>query len=207
MHGKEFCANFAWGQVENEPVDWNKIPGEKVWGFEGEHSILSNHSPCTIKRNGREYPSVAFAHAATRSRYDKVDPSLGRNLSGSSTHRKTKFYDYLEGDWGGDDTGAMKAMLREKFNPELHPENAKVLLETGDATLVAVDEPGATLKGLTWGVNQEGVGHNELGTMLESVREELKESLLQYRMTLLAMRAVGVARQPEPTESALQAAD
>lgn len=160
-------------ELDGDFINWKEIPGvEKVWGFEGEHLALSNYSYSPMQVNGRTYDNAAFAHQALRfslpDAYGSKKPDSGDRYTG-------EVEDYLTAGWDGDDIEAMEYVLRIKFDPELHPENAKVLLDTGDRPLVAAGEEGFTTTGEMWGVDEEGWGDNVIGRILMDIRRDLED--------------------------------
>ena len=73
----------------------------------------------------------------------------------------------LRKDWEGVKEGIMMEALRAKFDQ--HPDLRKVLLETGDRTLVE-----RTANDRYWGDGGDGSGRNRLGELLMRLRSELR---------------------------------
>src|SRR5690606_12891520 len=142
----------------------------KVEGFVGEYDILSNYSNFEMTVDGMSYSSLAFAHEASRFKPSKQDRVLINGFEGEARLGEAEAVNYINGGWGGDEMGSLRKLLRMKFNPEIHPENAEVLLKTGNKLLVAYEEPGSTIEGKTWGVDKDGWGYNVAGVELMKIR-------------------------------------
>jgi ribA/ribD-fused uncharacterized protein len=76
----------------------------------------------------------------------------------------------LRRDWESVKTDIMREVVRAKFTQ--HADIRKVLLATGDATIVE-----HTANDSFWGDGGDGSGKNMLGRILMEVREELKRGL------------------------------
>jgi len=73
----------------------------------------------------------------------------------------------LRKDWEGVKDGIMLDALRAKFDQ--HADLKRVLLETGDRTLVE-----RTANDRYWGDGGDGSGRNRLGELLMLLRKELR---------------------------------
>ncbi|MBQ1388752.1 MAG: NADAR family protein [Clostridia bacterium] len=135
--------------------------------FDGEYRFLSNFYVVKVEYGGLVYTSSEAAFQAQkcltkeeRVQFTQLSPSksktLGRNVQ-------------LRPDWNDVRIGIMEDIVRCKFaqNPDL----AKMLLETGDKTLIE----GNTWHDTFWGVDSKsGYGKNNLGKILMKIREELR---------------------------------
>jgi ribA/ribD-fused uncharacterized protein len=74
----------------------------------------------------------------------------------------------IRADWEAVKVGIMQAVVLKKF--QTHPALKALLLSTGDRPLVE-NAPGDYF----WGGGQDGSGRNELGRILETVRQHLRE--------------------------------
>ncbi|GGV72287.1 hypothetical protein GCM10010294_32660 [Streptomyces griseoloalbus] len=140
---------------ESYPLKPSEDPGTKA---------LRNEFPAAIEVDGVTYPTVTHAYwalsvadPAVREAVAAADSTFGaRSLAAAA--------DRPEG-WEASRTAVMTRLLRAKFTR--HPELARALLDTGDATLVYGDSDSAF-----WG-DDRGRGRNWTGRLLELVRSEL----------------------------------
>jgi ribA/ribD-fused uncharacterized protein len=133
--------------------------------FVGEHRFLSNFYPSVIVVEGLAFSTVEHAYQAWKT-YDRtmVDKIQGARTPGIAKRlgRQAK----VRSDWEQIKDSVMLTCLRLKF--EL-PAMRKLLLATGDATLIETN----TWSDRYWGVCG-GIGQNKLGVLLMQVREEYK---------------------------------
>lgn len=143
--------------------------------FEGRYRFLSNFYPCEIKHKGIIYNSVEtyyiamkvtdmqlisgvyYTAADFRKIVSKMDPSEAKKLG-----KKIK----LRTDWENKKLDFMNWAVREKFKNE---ELSNLLLSTGDKELIE----GNWWGDIYWGVCN-GKGENNLGKILMSVRDEIR---------------------------------
>lgn len=125
---------------------------------------LRNDYPAPIHIDGVTYPTVTHAYWALSA----ADASVREAVAGAETpfagHNLAADADRREG-WEQARTAVMTALLRAKYAQ--HPDLARALLATDDATLVYDDADSGF-----WGDNA-GRGRNWTGRLLELVRSEL----------------------------------
>jgi ribA/ribD-fused uncharacterized protein len=135
--------------------------------FRDEWYFLSNFSPAAVSFDGRSYPTVEHAYQAARCA-DETDreaifcartPGEAKRI-GRAAHEVAGWADIKE--------SVMLDLLRQKFE---RPGLRDLLLKTAHRRLVEGNDWGDTY----WG-QVDGVGHNRLGHLLETVRDELRQT-------------------------------
>lgn len=135
--------------------------------FRGEYYFLSNFYECNIEFDGIPYLNAEAAFQAQkcsvlkdRKQFSDLNPSAAKKLG-----RKVS----LRPDWENVKINLMYQIVKAKFvqNPDL----ADKLIATGDEYL----EEGNNWGDRIWGT-VNGVGANNLGKILMTVRSELRES-------------------------------
>jgi ribA/ribD-fused uncharacterized protein len=152
----EFLEMDTTGTVGDSMVD--------IEAFEGNYRFLSNFHPCTIKYEGITYPSVEHAYQACKS----TDYEVRREIALLPTPGKARRLGsalQLRPQWDGIKLGIMADLLRLKFED---PVLRSALIST-KGTLTEGNSWGDTF----WGV-YNGVGENNLGKLLMTIREELR---------------------------------
>ncbi len=132
-----------------------------------EFGEFSNFAPYPIRVDGRTWPTSEhyfqaqkFTDEKQRERIRKANsPMLAARLG---RDRKVR----LRRDWQGAKVEVMRKAVRAKFAQ--HAELARLLVRTGDATLVEHTERDAF-----WGDGGDGSGENWLGRILMEIRSEL----------------------------------
>lgn len=144
--------------------------------FEGRFRFLSNFYPCEIEHQGIKYPSVEHFYVAMKvtdeqlingKYYTPVDfremiakikePAIVKKIGSKVKIRK---------DWEEKKIEFMNWAVREKFKKV---ELKQLLLDTGNMELIE----GNSWNDTFWGVCN-GKGHNHLGKILMTVRDELR---------------------------------
>lgn len=132
--------------------------------FRGKYFFLSNFYPAPVTYLGQSFKNneAAFQSAKCPERSNEflsLNPSDAKRL-GRHVH--------LRDDWEDVKDDVMYDICKSKFmqNPNL----ARLLIETGDATLIE----GNTWGDRVWGVC-DGVGENRLGRILMRIRSEIKD--------------------------------
>lgn len=136
-----------------------------ITSFKGEYRFLSNFQECSIIFEGETYNSTEAAYMAAKT----TDPEERRQIREAPSPAKAKALGRkvkLRADWEMVKLAVMEDLVRQKFYT--HPPLAKLLLDTGDSTLIE----GNTWGDCFWGVC-DGAGHNHLGKILMKVRLEL----------------------------------
>ncbi|MFE6524830.1 NADAR family protein [Streptomyces sp. NPDC057794] len=126
---------------------------------------LRNDYPAPVLVGGDTYPSVAHAYWAL-STSDATARAAARDADRAFAARDAAAGAPRREGWEQARTAVMAALLRAKYTQ--HPALARVLLDTGDATLVYDDHDSGH-----WGDNG-GRGRNWTGRLLELVRSELR---------------------------------
>jgi ribA/ribD-fused uncharacterized protein len=151
------------------PCRYCQGSGEAILGFQGDYRWLSNFWPAAVVLPGdsQGYPTVEHAFQAAKT----GDPGARRQIRGAAHPGRAKALGRALGrrrpDWEVVRVGIMRELLRQKFGVE--PLRSR-LLATGSAYL----EEGNTWGDTFWG-RCNGVGRNELGQLLMSIRAELRE--------------------------------
>jgi N-glycosidase YbiA len=138
---------------------------DDITTFREEHEFLSNFWPCSIRFEGKVYPTVEHAFQAAKTD-DEDERRRIREASYAGKAKKLGRAVRLRKDWESVKLGIMEALLREKF---ADPELRALLLATGERKLVE----GNDWNDRYWGVCR-GQGKNHLGKLLMRVREDLR---------------------------------
>ncbi|GAA5501065.1 N-glycosidase YbiA [Deinococcus xinjiangensis] len=140
--------------------------------FQGKYRFLSNFWPCQIVMRGQVFPSVENAYQAAKTLDLEARQAFTCCASGAAKKLGRRLE--LRPDWDEVKEDLMLRMLRMKFRGEL----AELLLGTADAHL----QEGNRWGDRYWGVDlQTGVGENRLGSLLMTVRAELRQRTGQSR--------------------------
>lgn len=138
---------------------------EKISGFNGQWRFLSNFYETPITYEGLTYPSVENAYQAAKTmvqderlQFVKISSKEAKSLGKKITIRQ---------DWEVIKLKVMRDLVYEKFSRNRKLYSALVL--TGDAYIEETNWWGDKF----WGVCR-GVGENNLGKILMSVREQIK---------------------------------
>ena len=132
-----------------------------IYGFFDEYRFLSNFHICDVEILGRKFMSFKTLNESLKDQFTKLysmeAKKLGRTIE-------------LRPDWDEDKVTCMLIVVAGKFKQ--NKELGELLLATGDLYL----EETNNWKDEFWGVSQDGVGRNELGKVLMSVRDSLREA-------------------------------
>jgi ribA/ribD-fused uncharacterized protein len=132
------------------------------------YGCFSNFAAYPIHVNGKQWPTsehyfqaqkfagTEHEEAVRLAKSPMIAARMGRDRSKP-----------LRADWEAVKDDLMREAVRAKFRQ--HPELAKILLDTGGATLVE-----HTANDSYWGDGGDGSGRNMLGRILMEVREELR---------------------------------
>ncbi|MFM7184457.1 MAG: NADAR family protein [Planctomycetota bacterium] len=141
--------------------------------FRNQYAFLSNFFPSPVVWEGIEYPTVEHAFQAAKT----LRPEIRRAIAATPTPSKAKraggprgiVVDFDQAAWDRKKIDVMQTLVRLKFRQ--NPELASRLLATGSRRL----QEGNTWNDVFWGVClKTGQGQNELGRILEMVRDELR---------------------------------
>jgi ribA/ribD-fused uncharacterized protein len=145
--------------------------------------FLSNFFEVAIERNGIPFRSAEHAYQAAKT----DDPKELKQVQEASTPGQAKRlgrYLTLRPHWEDLKCGVMLELLRQKFDPALHPDLVQMLMDTGDADLIENNNWGDRY----WGVSG-GTGFNTLGKLLMQVRTELQGTVLNPKKLAAARKA------------------
>lgn len=152
-----------------------------IYEFKGKYRFLSNFFPAKVMtakfledpstlNHYLLYPTVEHAFQATKTIHMEERWMIHRAETAGNAKRLGKKVT-LRLDWDDHKLVVMTTLIRSKFeNSTLR----KLLLETGDATLIEGNNWGDTF----WGVVKDGHGEglNNLGVILMKVREEIRRA-------------------------------
>jgi len=140
---------------------------KEPWG------VFSNLYRCTIRFDGRVFPSSEHAYQFGKARKIEVAEWLMAAPSGALLAMAAHglFYWDIAPGWSKTKVDRMRAVLRAKFTQ--HNYLQKTLLSTGDATLVETPTV-ADQAALFWG-RADGKGKNTLGVLLMELRRKLRD--------------------------------
>lgn len=140
--------------------------------FQGEYRWLSNFTPCKIIINDVVYPSVEHAYMSCKS-----DDIKWKNLCADSSNKPglikklSKDIDLVE-NWDNIKLEVMTSCLIQKYNQQPYKN---LLISTGNQTIVE----GNKWNDKYWGVClKTGIGENNLGKIIMSIRKTLIEKTL-----------------------------
>lgn len=141
---------------------------DAITQFTATHVFLSNAHWADVLFEEYVYPTVEHAYQAAKTR-SVVQREYIRRAPTPDQARRLGRHVRLRPDWESVKLPIMAALVRQKFDPLIHPNLAQQLLATGDAPL-SEGNTGDTF----WGVDvATGVGENHLGRILMEVRAEL----------------------------------
>lgn len=145
----------------------------EISGFTGRYQFLSNFHESPVTLDGSTYVTVEAAYQAAKT----LDPELRTKIRLEETPGRAKRLGRkadMRPDWNSIRYGVMLELVRQKF--VVHPDLARRLLDTGNATIVETNHWNDT----TWGVC-DGEGENWMGQILMAVRQELRQ--LQHEIS------------------------
>ena len=138
---------------------------DKIDSFRGKFRWLSNFHEQPVEFEGLEFASTENAYQAAktldlagRRAFQMVRPGKAKRMG-----QKVE----LREDWDEVKIDIMYQLNKQKF--DRCPELAMKLMETRGKLLIE----GNTWGDSFWGVNEDGVGRNELGKILMRIRAEL----------------------------------
>jgi ribA/ribD-fused uncharacterized protein len=178
----EYVASSDIPQPINQPCrTGGPSPGADapITSFRGPYRFLSNFAPFPVVFDGIEYPTAEHAYVAAKT----LDPTIRAMVRGIDKPGNAKYRGKsitVRPDWDDVRQELMLAILRSKFSR--NGDARDLLLATGDAQLV---------EGNAWHDNYWGhcrckectntvEGHNMLGRLLMTVRDELRHPTTQH---------------------------
>lgn len=143
---------------------------DTITAFQGEHRFLSNFWKCKIDYMGYVWPSAEHAYQAMKS----DDPGVWEEVLASDSVGDAKRYGRtidIRYDWDQAKFYKMYDIVYAKFTQ--NEDLARKLLDTGNQKIEEGNRRGDTY----WGISPEGsgIGENNLGKILMSVRNLLKK--------------------------------
>ena len=142
---------------------------------EGEYKEFSSFFKAPFKVGGKDYASLAnyfnsqkFAGTDDDFAEDirtQKNPALTRAKASSVKEHAVR------ADWDTGKLDVMRAGLLAKF--QQNTALKRKLLATGDSPIQATIEEEMRIKGF-WSIGEDGAGTNQMGQLLESVRDELR---------------------------------
>jgi len=142
---------------------------EPIPSFHGEFAFLSNFYRSPITVDDITYPTVEHAFQAAKT----SDPETKRLIAAKDTPGKAKRAGGKRGiikdfdqSWETRKIDVMRSLVQQKFQD---PQLREMLLQTGDRPLIEGNNWNDTF----WGVCR-GKGANNLGKILEQIRNELR---------------------------------
>lgn len=138
--------------------------------FQGENRFLSNFFPAKVSLDGIEFSSVENAYQAAKT-FDESIRLKFVNLTAGQAKRESRKLK-IRPDWEQVKLLIMNDLVTEKFTRNLDLQ--KKLLDTGEAELIE----GNTWGDVFWGVCK-GKGDNNLGKILMSVRNRIKQEVMK----------------------------
>ena len=142
---------------------------EPIPSFHGEFAFLSNFYPSPVTVDGITFPTVEHAFQAAKTN----DPETKRQIAAKDTPGKAKRAGGKRGivrdfdpNWETRKVDVMRSLVQQKFQD---PQLREMLLQTGDPPLIE----GNVWNDTFWGVCR-GKGANNLGKILEQIRNELR---------------------------------
>ena len=156
-----------------EKGEWKEfvIHSEKeIKGFFGEYRFLSNFGSAKINFENVSYSSVEIAYQAAKWKPEDRKYFLScTSLEAIKYNRDNVPNGYAKDEWDAMKEEIMYSLCRQKFDPNLNPENYEKLIAIGDKHLEEMNWWGDTY----WGTDKDGNGQNMLGKILMRIREEI----------------------------------
>lgn len=142
-----------------------------IKGFKEEWSFLSNFAAVKLQYDGIVYPSSEHLYQAMKFNNQEVRFEISQLPTAGAAKRAgrdPKYTEYLLAEWDDIRYNVMYDICLLKFSTA---KFKKLLLETGDRYIEETNVWGDTY----WGVCK-GVGENNLGKILMSIRDLIKEN-------------------------------
>lgn len=146
------------GGIMSEPID----------KFLYDYHFLSNFHVSEVTFDGLVYPTIEHAYQAAKTLDLKERERIQHYAKPGQAKRRGKKV-LLRSDWETIKFSIMEDLVRQKFSKSGHMRES--LLKTGDRPLIEMNTWGDRI----WGVDEHGVGENNLGKTLMKVRAELQK--------------------------------
>lgn len=138
---------------------------QQITSFSGKYFFLSNFYPCQVEFESIIYPSSEHAYMAAKT----VDVSVRKTILNIETPGKVKQFGKtieLRSNWNNLRLHFMDLIVKSKFS---NSDLMEMLDETKGYELIE----GNTWGDKFWGQSPLGVGRNELGKLLMSIRDDI----------------------------------
>ncbi len=145
-----------------------KAKAKAITSFKGEYDFLSNFYPSPLKVANETYPTVEHLYQALKTK-DKKERTPIRKAKTPGEAKRLGRNVQVRPNWDKIKVFFMEKLLLRKFKDK---KLRKKLLATGHAMLVE----GNTWGDKFWGVCN-GKGENNLGKLLEHVREGIRQGI------------------------------
>ena len=134
-----------------------------------EFGCFSNFSRHSVFLDDYQWPTSEHYFQAMKFQDPSLQENIRKELSPGTAARMGRDRSKpLRKDWEQIKDDVMRKVVKAKF--EQHPDIMKILLSTGDSTLVE-----HTINDSYWGDGGDGSGKNMLGKILMEVRDEVKK--------------------------------
>jgi N-glycosidase YbiA len=134
-----------------------------------EFGCFSNFAPYPVRMHEKVWPTSEHYFQAQKFEDAEHQEKIRQTRSPMIAARRGRDRQKpLRQDWESVKVGIMREIVRAKFSQ--HDDIRRVLLSTGDATIVEHTENDSY-----WGDGGDGGGKNVLGRILMEVREELRK--------------------------------
>lgn len=143
----------------------------EVKGFFGDFRFLSNFWPATVVLDGNTYSSVETAYQSAKFPVELRIPFLNCTPRCSIIIADSSDGKFPEEEWCARKIDVMEGLLIQKFDPQMNPDNHRLLISTGEKYL----EETNYWEDIFWGVYKKsredpGIGENHLGKLLMKIR-------------------------------------
>lgn len=170
-------SSIYWGMLikgkSNKLDDENPVFDDRIIGFNKRNGteFLSNFYGSTVSYDGFLYPTVEHAYQASKTLNSQTREII-RKTKNPYDAKKIGRSLCLRDDWEKIKVDIMKDLVREKFQ---NPFLKFMLIKTGNLSLINENSWGDRF----WGTVR-GTGENWLGRILQEVREENKDSGIDF---------------------------
>jgi ribA/ribD-fused uncharacterized protein len=144
---------------------------------EGEYKELSSFFKAPFKVDGKEYLSLAnyFNSQKFAGTDDDFSEDIRTQKNPALTRAKASSIKEhaVRADWDTAKLDVMRAGLLAKF--QQNTALKRKLINTGESPIQATIEEEMRIKGF-WSIGEDGAGENQMGKLIESVRDELRSA-------------------------------
>lgn len=188
MAGSKITVNnvtYKYNELKNLPAglclsDTKLVQVKGGLAFCSHHAYLSNFYPCMFQINGQTFDSAERAYQYSRAMHLHA-PEVAKNILTARNAKECKKQSYFiesKAEWDSSKRGVMKMIVQEKFSQ--NADLKEKLLSTGTTMLIEATSDNYWGAGSLLGSKllKEGkwTGRNELGIILNEVREDLRRT-------------------------------